>query len=76
MDRVIKALVDNQVAFEINNRRRIPSPAFIRRAREAGVKFTFGTNNASADDLGRMDYALEMITECGLTTADMWIPES
>ena len=76
MDRVIKALVDNQVAFEINNRRRIPSPAFIKRAREAGVKFTFGTNNGGANDLGRMDYALEMITECGLTTADMWIPES
>jgi len=76
MDRVIKALVDNQVAFEINNRRRIPSPAFIKRAKDAGVKFTFGTNNGGVNDLGRMDYALEMITECGLTTADMWIPES
>jgi hypothetical protein len=74
MDRVIKALIDNQVAFEINNARRIPSPAFIKRAKEAGVKFTFGTNNGSASDLGRMDYAIEMITECGLTPADMWMP--
>jgi hypothetical protein len=76
MDQVIKALVDNQVAFEINNARRIPSPIFIKRAKEAGVKFTFGTNNGSASDLGRMDYALEMITECGLTSADMWMPEN
>ncbi len=75
MDRVIEALVENQVAFEINNARRIPSPAFIKRAKEAGVKFTFGTNNGSASDLGRMDYALEMIGECGLTPADMWMPE-
>ncbi|GAI93582.1 unnamed protein product, partial [marine sediment metagenome] len=75
MDRVIKALVDNEVAFEINNRRRIPSQAFIKRAKEAGVKFTLGTNNGGASDLGRMDYALEMITECGLTPADMWMPE-
>jgi hypothetical protein len=75
MDRVIRALVDNKVAFEINNRRRIPSPAFIKRAKEAGVKFTFGTNNGGADDLGRMDYAIEMISECGLVPADMWMPE-
>ena len=76
MDRVIAALVDNQVAFEINNRRTIPSPAFIKRAKEAGVKFTFGTNNGGADDLGRMDYAIAMICECGLTPGDMWIPGS
>jgi histidinol phosphatase-like PHP family hydrolase len=75
MDRVIKALIDNQVAFEINNRRRIPSQAFIKRAKEAGVKFTLGTNNGGANDLGRMDYAIEMIRECGLTGADMWMPE-
>ncbi len=74
MDRVIKALLDNQVAFEINNRRKIPSAAFIKRAKEAGVKFTFGTNNGGADDLGRMDYAIAMIGECGLTPQDMWIP--
>jgi hypothetical protein len=74
MDRVIKALLDNGVAFEINNRRQIPSPAFIKRAKEAGVKFTFGTNNGGANDLGRMDYAIEMINECGLTAADMWMP--
>ena len=74
MDRVIKALVDNDVAFEINNRRQIPSATFIKRAKEAGVKFTFGTNNGGANDLGRMDYAIEMITECGLTRADMWMP--
>ncbi|MCK5135274.1 MAG: DUF1080 domain-containing protein [Bacteroidales bacterium] len=74
MDRVIKALVDNQVAFEINNRLMMPSPSFINRAKDAGVKFTFGTNNGGADDLGRMDYAIAMISECGLTPGDMWMP--
>lgn len=74
MDRVIKALVDNQVAFEINNRRKIPSASFIKRAKAAGVKFTFGTNNGGANDFGRMDYAIEMISECGLTPQDMWMP--
>jgi hypothetical protein len=74
MDRVIKALVENQVALEINNLRKLPSPAFIKRAKEAGVKFTFGTNNGGADDLGRMEYAISMIEECDLGSADMWIP--
>lgn len=46
MDRVIKALVDNDIALEINDRRQIPSPTFIKRAKAGGVKFTFGTNKA------------------------------
>jgi hypothetical protein len=74
MDRVIAALLKSGVALEINNARRIPSPAFLARAKEAGVKFTFGTNNGGADDLGRMDYCIEMVGELGLTPAHMWIP--
>ena len=52
----------------------IPSATFIKKAKESGVKFTFGTNNGGANDLGRMDYAISMIGECGLTPSDMWIP--
>ena len=74
MDRVVKALAKNQVALEINNRYRIPSAALIKMAKAAGVKFTFGTNNGGASDFGRMDYAIEMIDECGLTPQDMWMP--
>jgi hypothetical protein len=74
MDRVIAALMDGGVAIEINNRYRIPSEAFIRKAKAAGVKFTFGTNNAGADDLGRMEYSIEMTGVCGLGPSDMWLP--
>jgi len=74
MDRVIKALADNDVALEINDRRKIPSAAFIKRAKASGVKFTFGTNNGGADDLGRLEYCIAMIEECGLTASDMWLP--
>jgi len=75
IDQVVKALTESGVALEINNRNRIPSATFIKRAKEAGVKFTFGTNNGGANDLGRMDYAIQIIGECGLTPQDMWIPE-
>ncbi len=74
MDAVVAALAKNGVAMEINNRYRIPSAAFIKRAKHAGVKFTCGTNNAGPDDLGRMEYCIEMIRACGLTWQDMWVP--
>lgn len=75
MQQVIGAAVKNNVAIEINARYKIPSPAFIRRAKEAGVKFTFGTNNVDAN-LGRLEYCLDMIDECKLTASDMYLPES
>ena len=76
MDRVIAALVKNRIALEINDRRRIPSPAFIKRAKAAGVKFTFGTNNGGPSDLGHLQYCLDMVKDCGLEPGDMWIPSS
>jgi hypothetical protein len=74
MQRVIDAALRNGVAIEINNRYRLPSPAFIRKAKQAGVKFTIGTNNADRD-LGRIEYALQMVRECGLTWQNMWMPK-
>lgn len=74
MDRVIKALKDNDVALEINARFKIPGIEFIRRAREAGLKFTFGTNNADNTDLNRLEYCLKAIREAGITPSDMFIP--
>ena len=55
MNRVIAALKNNSVALEINSRLRIPSPAFIKLAKEAGIKFTLGTNNTDAN-LGYLEY--------------------
>jgi len=74
IDRMVKALAESGVALEINNRFRIPSAKIIRKAKEAGVKFTFGTNNGGADDLGRMEYGIDMVYECGLSSQDMWFP--
>ncbi|UCC96939.1 MAG: DUF1080 domain-containing protein [Phycisphaerales bacterium] len=75
MLRVIRAAVENDVAIEINARYRIPSPAFIKLAKEMGCKFTFGTNNPAAD-LGTCEYSRRMVTECSLTKGDMFIPDT
>ena len=74
MDRVIKVLKDNDVALEINARYKIPSMAFLKRAKEAGVKFSFGTNNTASNDLGRLEYCLEAINTLGLTADDIFLP--
>ena len=74
MNRVIKVLVENDVALEINSRLKIPSIAFVKRAKAAGVKFTMGTNNAGNTDLGRLEYSLKVIKEAGITAEDMFFP--
>jgi hypothetical protein len=71
--RVIDAAVKNGVAIEINARNRVPSAALIKQAKASGATFSLGTNNA-ARELGRLEYCLEMIRECGLTSQDMFMP--
>ena len=71
----IDALAKSGKALEINNRYMIPNKAIIQKAKAAGVKFTFGTNNGGADDLGKMEYAIRMKEECGLVASDMYKPK-
>jgi hypothetical protein len=73
MRRVIDAALRYDVAIEINNRRKIPSPAFIKMAKAAGCKFSFGSNNAEAE-LGRLEYPIQMVKECGLVWQDIFVP--
>ena len=72
-EKVIKALKDNNIALEINARYRVPNFDIIRAAKAAGIKFTFGTNNATPD-MGKLEYCLEAITACNLTPDDLWFP--
>lgn len=73
MDKVIKAMVKNNKALEINHRYKIPNKAFIQKAKDAGLKFTFGTNNADGD-FGKLEYCIQMKEACGITAADMYKP--
>jgi hypothetical protein len=73
MDRVIAAAVKNGIAIEINARYHIPSAAFIRRAKAAGAKFSFGSNQ-HVKGIGEVDWCLKQAVECGLTSKDIYIP--
>ncbi len=74
MAKVIDAAIENGVAIEINARRSIPSPKFIKTAKAAGAKFSFGTNNAEAS-LGALEYPIQMVKECGLVWQDIFVPK-
>lgn len=74
MKKVVGALARNGVAMEINDRYKLPSAAFIKMAKESGVKFSFGTNNGGANDLGRCEYGLKMVQECKLAWQDFFVP--
>ena len=73
-NKFIDAMAKSGKALEINNRYLIPNKSIIQKAKAAGIKFTFGTNNAGADDLGLMEYAIRMKEECGITAEDMYKP--
>ena len=74
MQKVIDAAVKNNVAIEISNRYKIPSAAFIKRAKAEGAKFSFGTNNTDAN-LGRLEYPIQMVKDCGLAWQDIFVPK-
>lgn len=73
VNRILDVLAANHIALEINARYRIPSFRIIRKAKERGIKFTFGTNNVDAN-FGKLEYCLEAVEQCGLTPDDLWFP--
>ena len=73
MQKVIEAAVKSDIAIEINSRYKIPSLAFIKSAKDAGVKFSFGSNT-HGEEVGMLEYCLEMAKKVGLTRRDLFIP--
>lgn len=74
--KVIEAAVRNSVAIELNNRYRIPSASFVRQAKSAGAKFTYGSNDTGPADLRRCEYGIQMTEECKLGWQDFFVPLS
>ena len=74
MNKFIEALAKSGKALEINELYSIPNKAIIMKAKEAGVKFTFGSNNVTPD-VSKLKYSIKMKQECGLTAKDMYKPK-
>lgn len=74
IDRVILALKENGVALELNSRYELPGLRFIQRAKEEGVKFAMGTNNTTAENLGKLDWSMKIVHDLNLQSSDMFLP--
>jgi histidinol phosphatase-like PHP family hydrolase len=72
--KLIDALLRNKVAIELNTLDQLPSERFIRQAKDAGCKFALGTANATAADLKRCQYGLQMIQVCKLDWQNFFVP--
>ena len=71
MAAIIDRAKARSIALEIQENVRVPSESFIKLAKAAGVKFTFGTN-ARNNNAGNFHYCLEMAKTCGLSKDDMF----
>lgn len=74
INKFITALKESGKALEINELYQIPSKRIILAAKEAGIKFTFGSNNITPD-VSDLSYCIRMKKECGLTADDMYKPK-
>jgi histidinol phosphatase-like PHP family hydrolase len=73
MEKVIEAARKNIIAIEICGEYKVPSRKFIRKAKAAGLKFSFGSNT-HGEEVGRVGYGIQMANECGLTSKNMFTP--
>ena len=73
MRTIIDAAVKHRVALEINSGYRLPRLPFLRMAKEAGAKFSFGSN-IRGPEVGKKDYWLDSIKALGLTRNDLFTP--
>jgi hypothetical protein len=73
MRMIIDLAKARNIALEIAENVRVPSLEFIRMAKGAGIKFTFGTNGRNRD-AGNFHYCVEMAQAAGLTQDHMlWV---
>jgi hypothetical protein len=75
MQRIIDAVLKQDVAIEINSQHEFPKANFIHMAKAAGARFSFGTN-ARDDRAGNLEYSMAMAKECGLDKKDLFVPKA
>ncbi|MBN1975708.1 MAG: hypothetical protein JW787_18890, partial [Sedimentisphaerales bacterium] len=73
MRMMIDTAVKNDIAFEINESAKILKLKFVKMAKEAGAKFTFGSDSHQGTNAGIFTYGLELAKQAGLTKEDMFV---
>jgi len=72
VNRIIDLAKQRKLAIEINEVAHVPDETFIRKAKQAGLKFTFGTDSRN-QHAAHFYYCYQMAQSCGLTASDMFV---
>jgi len=73
VSKVLDAALKYNVAIEISSSLKLPKLSFLRQARKAGVKLSFGSNGRRYR-MGKLDYCIEMAKKLGLRREHMFMP--
>ncbi len=73
MKPIVRALARTGTAVEIDSDFKVPRLPFMQMAKDAKLKFAFGSNTGSGRVPG-LDFCLEMVKALGLKKADMFVP--
>jgi hypothetical protein len=71
--KIVEAAIKHHVALEISASLKAPKLGLLRVAKEAGAKFSFGSNTR-LPRVNTLDYCIEMARKLPLTKADMFVP--
>ena len=74
-ERYVQALAESGVALEISNRYRLPHDRLLRRALDAGVRFSLGSDGHGVEQVARLEWAAETARRVGITDAQLFVPE-
>ncbi len=72
-DRVVEALFAAGIAFEISSRYR-PHERLVRRAVDRGVRISLGSDGHKPDQVGDIDFSLQMARALGVADGDLYDP--
>jgi histidinol phosphatase-like PHP family hydrolase len=74
MQKIIDVAVKKDIAIELNELAKVPKIKFVKMAKKAGAKFTFGTDSRN-NSAGKFEYCLQIAKQGGLTIKDMFVPK-
>jgi len=72
-ERAVAALARAGIAFEISNRYR-PHERFVRRAVEAGVRISLGSDGHTAEQVGQVAWPREVAARAGVADEELFDP--
>jgi histidinol phosphatase-like PHP family hydrolase len=72
-ERAVRALARAGIAFEVSSRYR-PHPRFVRRAMDAGLRVSLGSDGHTAEQVGDIGFSLSLVRALGAREEELYDP--